>query len=60
MLIAFVAHILFVLVVVVFAAVREDVVDYYGQEMWDNADSSTIELLENYVSNKLFVCQNVL
>jgi len=50
-LIAFVAHILFVLIVVVFAAVREDVVDYYGQEMWDNADSNTIDLLENY-----FIC----
>ncbi len=47
----YVAHFVFVTVVVSIGAVRRDIVDRYGQEMWDGAKPQTIDLLQNYVSD---------
>lgn len=44
----YLAHFVFIVTVVVFAAVRRDVVDSYGQEMWNNAQTGTVDLVQKY------------
>jgi len=44
----YIAHLFFMLFVVIFATIRVDVVDYYGQQMWNSAEMSTIHLLQTY------------